>query len=87
MGLRGNPLEKTTLHVCFKAIVRRAGLPKQLTLHCLRHACALHLLENGADLVAIKNLLGHRRIDTTATYLRLTTGHLARALSRSHPRG
>lgn len=72
--------------VHFKALWTKAGLPGQMTTHSIRHACALHLLEGGADVVSVKNLLGHSSIQTTAIYLRLTTAHLKKALARSHPR-
>ena len=63
-----------------------AGVDERLTLHSIRHACALHLLEGGADLISIKQLLGHASVQTTAVYLKLTTAHLRRELERAHPR-
>lgn len=70
---------------CFVPLVLAAGLPRALTPHRLRHACAVHLIEGGADIVFVARLLGHERLDTTALYLALTTASLRGALD-SHPR-
>lgn len=79
------PLNPGCFILAWRRYVARAGL-RAITPHALRHACALHLLENGADIVAIKNLLGHASLETTAVYLRLTTNHLKEAIERHHPR-
>ncbi len=79
-------LEPTAFRLHFCSLLVRAGLPERMTTHAIRHACALHLLERGADVVSIQKLLGHAKLDTTAVYLRLTTGHLRTVLERSHPR-
>ena len=70
----------------FGPLAREAGLPEGFTPHRLRHACALHLLESGASLLAISRLLGHASLSATTHYLRLTTASLARTLLLSHPR-
>jgi len=70
----------------FRPLVRTARLPEALTPHGLRHACAVHLLEAGADVVFIARLLGHERLETTAIYLQLTTVSLERCLMAAHPR-
>ncbi|MGA7990279.1 MAG: tyrosine-type recombinase/integrase [Thermoanaerobaculia bacterium] len=80
------PLRGTSLLHHFRELFSRAGLQESMGFHSIRHACALHLLEGGADLVSIKKLLGHGSIETTAIYLKLTTTHLRRALRRAHPR-
>jgi site-specific recombinase XerD len=67
-------------------LLRAAKLPKGLTPHRLRHACAVHLLESGADILQISRLLGHERLETTAIYLSLAVGEVAKALRAAHPR-
>jgi integrase/recombinase XerD len=66
------PLSATSLQKTFKAVVRQSGIPKDASLHTLRHAYATHLLERGVSLRIIQELLGHRSPRTTARYTHLT---------------
>ena len=66
---------------------KRAGLAKRVTVHGLRHACATHMIEAGADLRAVQLLLGHRQLSTTAGYIHVGMRHLKRVHARCHPRG
>lgn len=59
---------------------------KPFGLHTLRHACATHMLQNGASLPLIQKLLGHAKLDTTAIYTHVDLRDLKAALARSHPR-
>lgn len=65
---------------------RAAGLDLRVTPHTLRHGCATHLLQNGADVRHVQKLLGHASVQTTAIYTKVTTTDLARVVARAHPR-
>ena len=65
-------LSVRTFQKVFKDAVKRVGIEKNVSFHTLRHCFATHMLNNGANIIAIKNLLGHGSIDTTCKYLHLT---------------
>ena len=67
------PITASAVEDACRITRRQAGLAKPITPHALRHAFAVHLLESGADVRTIQLLLGHRGLNTTARYLRLTT--------------
>ena len=69
-----------------KRIALAKGLPAEIHPHTLRHAFGTHMLEEGADLRAIQELLGHERLSTTQRYTQLTVGQVTQVYDRTHPR-
>ena len=69
-----------------KQVALAHGMPADVHPHTLRHAFGTHLLEEGADLRAIQELLGHERLSTTQRYTQLTVGQVAEVYDRTHPR-
>jgi integrase/recombinase XerD len=82
----GCPLERINLNALVRRYALAAGLPDWVSPHTLRHSFATHLLENGADLRAIQEMLGHIDIATTQIYTHIETHHLRNSFRKSHPR-
>ena len=86
INLRGGRLTTRSVGRIVKAIAVARGLSPDVHPHTLRHAFGTHMLEEGADLRAIQELLGHERLSTTQRYTQLTSSHIARVYDQTHPR-
>lgn len=87
LNSRGRPLQRMTAWTILKKIVERSGVTKPVTPHTLRHSFATHLLEGGADLRAVQEMLGHADISTTQLYTHVDREHLRQVHKQFHPRG
>ncbi len=87
LNARGNPLSRMGAWQILRKYVERAGIEKHVSPHTLRHSFATHLLEGGADLRAVQEMLGHVDIATTQIYTHVDREYLRSVHKQFHPRG
>ena len=86
VGVRGKRLNRREAQRIIEELCRRAGLPQPVSPHGLRHSFATHLLEAGADLRTVQELMGHARLTTTQRYTHLNLAHLMAVYDKAHPK-
>ncbi len=86
LNRRGKQLTRAMIFTIIKQLAIKIGMEKNISPHTFRHSFATHLLENGADLRAIQQMLGHESITTTEVYMHVNRVHLVKVLSKFHPR-
>ncbi|MFB9120293.1 site-specific tyrosine recombinase XerD [Bergeyella porcorum] len=86
LNSRGNALSRVMVFIIIKELAVQANIPKSISPHTFRHSFATHLLQNGADLRFIQEMLGHSSITTTEIYTHLDTEELRETILKHHPR-
>ena len=85
LSRRGRALSRNMVFVIVRDLAHAAGIERRVSPHTLRHSFATHLIEGGADLRAVQEMLGHASITTTELYTHLDIGHLREVLLNCHP--
>ncbi|PZW40506.1 integrase/recombinase XerD [Mesonia algae] len=86
LNRRGKKLTRAMIFTIVKTLTKKANIQKKISPHTFRHSFATHLLENGADLRSIQQMLGHESITTTEIYMHVDRSHLKEVLDNFHPR-
>lgn len=86
LNRRGRQLTRAMIFTIVRKFTKEAGISKKVSPHTFRHSFATHLLENGADLRAIQQMLGHESITTTEVYVHVDRSHLREVMESFHPR-
>src|SRR5882724_7999664 len=85
LNRRGSKLSRVMIFLLLKDLVKKAGIKKNISPHTFRHSFATHLVEGGADLRAVQEMLGHESITTTEIYTHLDREYLRQTLHKFHP--
>lgn len=85
-GRKARPISRISIWAMIKIYIKQAGITKNVSPHTLRHSFATHLLDNGADLRIIQEMLGHSNISSTDRYTHVSQSHLREAFQAFHPR-
>ncbi len=86
LNRRGSPLSRVMVFMLIKDLALKIGLTKTISPHTFRHSFATHLIEGGADLRAVQEMLGHESITTTEIYTHLDRDYLKQVITQYHPR-
>jgi integrase/recombinase XerD len=86
LNSRGGPLSRQSAWVVLRTAAERAGLAGGISPHTLRHSFATHLMEGGADVRVVQELLGHASVTTTQIYTLVTVDRLREVYATAHPR-
>ena len=86
LNARGGRLSRQSAWTVLRAAAERAGITVEVSPHTLRHSYATHLLDGGADVRVVQELLGHASVTTTQIYTLVTVDHLREVYLTAHPR-